>query len=139
VCILALLYLLNWNNINFAFDCGKYTSSYKTFLAVMEESQTRNELDCSGILYSLNRSIIGIFFSDHVIFISFLTMELCLLSVDITGVYQWLRKRLHRCYAKCHLWLHPFEPSHNNVLNSPPDFLSQSVTFTTLIIFWPTA
>jgi hypothetical protein len=68
MCIFAILHLLKWHNINFAFDCGKYTCCYKTFLAAVEGSQTRNVLDyCAYFTIKIN-PYLGIFLLEHVIF-----------------------------------------------------------------------
>jgi hypothetical protein len=40
--------------------------------------------------------------------------------------YQRLRKRLHKCYDQCHLRLHPFAPSHNNVFNVIKDTIKKN-------------
>jgi hypothetical protein len=43
--IFATLFLLKWNNINFACNCDEYTYCYKTFPVIVEGSQRRNEFD----------------------------------------------------------------------------------------------
>jgi hypothetical protein len=65
---LAILYLPKWNNINFAFECGKYTCCYKTFLSAVEGSQKRNELDCSVHFTVKIKPYLGIVLFQHIIF-----------------------------------------------------------------------